>query len=183
MNEYFYNLPDISPQDFEIMRFFVETANKDSRKTKLPIPPLFLSRVTHDLDELPGHSVSQKDRTTTAVGLAWPGLGLMWVKSSRDLMDVQRTTIHELTHLRVAAEAHGPKWRRVFAVALAQWLHHKGMPWEEIRREIGQVVYRYRKYRQFTPQGRYNPYAQYLNRCEKEYRDLERIARRVCGIR
>lgn len=180
--DYVYNLPDIPQSDFETMRRFVETAYKQSFRKPPQAYAVPLVRATHNLDDMPHGMVTRKDREGSSVGLAWTGQGTIWVKSGRDLPEMQRTAVHELSHLRVAEQAHGPKWRRVCAVATALWFHNQGVPWDEIKREIGRIVYAYRKYRQFTPQGGYNSYAEYLNKCEAEYRKLEWAARRACGV-
>lgn len=181
-SDYQYNLPTVPRSDFETMRKYVEKAYRESFRKPPSVNPAIVSQVTQDFDEMPAHMVSREDRKGKAVGLAWTGTGHIWVKAGRELPETQRTLIHELSHLRVADQAHGPKWRRVCGVATALWFHNQGVPWEEVRREVGRIVYAYRKYRQFTPQGRYNSYAEYLNKCEAEYRKIEFAARRVCGV-
>lgn len=185
METYRYNLAEIHPYEFERMRSFVEAAYRDSLRSKRTAPPpMAITQVTTQLQDIPPLLRGKADENGTYVGLAWPETGHMWVKSGRDIFDTQRTTVHELSHLRVSDQAHGPKWRRVHAVAWAMWLHiHTDTPWEDIQREIGRTVHAYRKYRRFTPEGRYNPRSEYLDKCEAEYLKLVQAARRLCGVK
>jgi hypothetical protein len=179
---YTYNIPEIHVYEFERMRAFVETAYQDSLRSKTRVEPMEVVQATTRLLDIPSLVRGKTDQSGTYVGLAWPGTGRMWVKSGRDVLDMQRTAVHELAHLRVSGQAHGPKWRRVNAVAFAMWLDFQtDTPWADIQREIGRVVYGYRKYRRFTPEGLYNPRSEYLSKCEAEYLKIVQAARKLCG--
>jgi len=179
---YKYNMPELSQIEFERFRGYVEDAYRDSLRGKPFVEPNQLQIVSQDLYDIPQTAKelkhSQQDRY---VGWAWTGRGHMWVKPGRPQFDMQRTTIHELAHLRVNAESHGPKWRRTFGVALAMHMRSIGKSWDEVQREIADLIYRYRKYRKYTPQGDLNLYGNYRAKCYDEIKDIMWAARRVCA--
>jgi hypothetical protein len=170
--------------EFERFRAFVEDAYRDSIRGNIRPAPMELTQVTMNLDELPRHygGVGNQSKNSKYVGFAWNGTGKMWVKPGRPDFDMKRTTLHELSHLRVNTESHGPKFRRVFGVALAMYMHSIGKDWVDIRREISAIVYRYRRYRAFTPQGRYNSPRDYQDRCFTEIETITKAAKRVCNV-
>lgn len=177
---YAYNIPDVHQYEFERFRAFVETAYRDSLKGKPYVEPVKVVRATSDLEEIPKY-MRGKTNTDTTVGYAWHNTGQMWVKGGRAPIDVCRTTIHELAHLRVTAQSHGPKWRRTFGVALAQWLRGEGKDWLFVQHEVSNLVWQYRKYRRYTPQGCHNTYGEYRSRVFAEINDIMWAAKRVCG--
>lgn len=177
---YAYNIPDVHQYEFERFHAFVETAYRDSLKGKPFVEPVKIVRATSTLEEIPKY-MRGKTNTDTTVGYAWHNTGQMWVKAGRAPIDVCRTTIHELAHLRVTEQAHGPKWRRTFGVALAQWLRSEGKDWHIVEQEVWTCVQQYRKWRQITPQGNYNYYDQFRAKMTAEVRDIMWAAKRVCG--
>lgn len=183
MPSYEYNMPELHQYEFEQFRAFVEEAYRDSIRGNIKPAPMEITTVTMDLDDLPRNyaGVGHKHKRHNYVGFAWNGTGKMWVKPGRPDFDMKRTTIHELSHLRVNVESHGPKFRRVFGVALAMYMWRQEKDWSEIRREISTLVYRYRHYRAWTPQGRFNNYRDYQDRCFEEIETIFKAAQRVCG--
>lgn len=179
---YTYNMPELNRIEFERFRGYVEIAYRDTLKGKQYVEPTQLNIVSQNLLDIPQTARqlkhSQQDRY---VGFAWPHRGDMWVKPGRSRFDMQRTTIHELAHLRVNLESHGPKWRRTFGVALAMHMCDLGYTWDEIQREIAAIVDRYRKWRKYTPQGKFNYYGDYRERCYNEIKDIMWAARRICS--
>lgn len=178
---YVYDMPELHQIEFERMRGFVEDAYRDSIRGNIKPAPLELTIATQNLSRTPFRAKSGKAEGKY-VGFAWPGTGNMWVKPGRPDFDMKRTTIHELSHLRVNGESHGPKFRRVFGVALAMYMHSLGREWSEIRSEISTLVYRYRHYRAWTPQGRFNNYRDYQDRCWEEIDTIVKAAKRVCNV-
>ena len=177
-----YNIPDIPSYEFWEFRKFVETAYVDSLRSQAArrkVEPLDVKMATSDLTEIPPFLRGKARADGKFVGYVWHNSGHMWVKPGRDSFDVRRTAIHELAHLRVQGESHGPKFRRVFGVALALWMRSKGHAWSVIRTEISTLVHRYRHYRKWTPQGRYNSYDSYWDRVRDEVNSIEQAARRL----
>lgn len=179
---YEYNMPELNQFEFERFRAFVEDAYRDSIRGNIKPPAMELTTVTMDLDELPKHyaGVANRSKNHNYVGFAWGGTGKMWVKPGRPEFEMKRTTLHELSHLRVNVESHGPKFRRVFGVALAMYMRWLGKDWVDIRREVSAIVYRYRHYRAGTPQGRFNNYRDYQDRSFEEIEAITTAAKRVC---
>lgn len=175
-----YNIPEVPYVQFTQFWSFVEAAYRDSLKGKPYVKPMEVLQATSELSEIPEFL---RGRSTTAdgkyVGYAWGGSGRMWVKPGRHHFDIRRTTIHELAHLRVSGQSHGPKFRRVFGVALALYMRSIGKNWSEIQFEIRSIVTRYRHYRAWTPQGRYNSYSAYQDKVYAEVQAIQKAARRV----
>jgi hypothetical protein len=180
--DYLYNMPELDRRTFEEMREYVEEAYRDSLRGKAFVPPLELKQATQVMDEIVQSAREHKHSSQEQyVGWAWTDRGLMWVKPGRSPFEMQRTTLHELAHLRVAKESHGSKWRRTFGVALALHMRTTGQDWAKISWEVSNIVTHYRKFRKYTPQGRVNNYQEYREKCYKESREILWAAKRVCG--
>lgn len=182
MPTYEYNLPDIPIHEFERMRHWVNEAYRDSLRSKRDFESFSVVQVTVNKRQMPYSLACQvEEETGSYVGLAWPGQGYIWIRPGRDIFDMKKTAVHELSHLRVADQAHGPKWRRVNAVAFALYLRefHPNLSWQEVRQQMGQVVYAYRKRRRFTPDGRYNSHEEWARKTEAEYLKCVQSAKRL----
>lgn len=182
---YEYNMPELNQLEFERFRSFVEDAYRESIRGNIRPAPMEITTATMDLDQLPKHyaGVGNRSKNSNYVGFAWGGTGKMWVKPGRPEFEMKQTTLHELSHLRVNIESHGPKFRRVFGVSLALYMRWLGKDWLDIRREISDIVRRYRHYRAWTPQGRYNNPRDYQNRCFEETETILKAAQKVCQSR
>lgn len=168
-----YNIPEIPYVQFTQFWSFVEAAYRDSLRGKPYVKPMELLQATSELDEIPSFLKNKSTRADGKyVGYAWHGQGRMWVKPGREHFDIRRTAIHELAHLRVEGESHGPKFRRVFGVALAVYMRSIGRSETQIRFEIREIISRYRHHRTWTPQGRYNSWSMHQ---DKVYAELESI--------
>ncbi len=180
---YQYNMPELPQVEFERMRGMVEEAYRASLRGKGRPEPMVINQATMDLSEISQRYTGTKSQAESIYfGFAWNGTGRMWVRPGRPKRHMARTTIHELSHLRVDGQAHGSKFRRVFGVALAMYMHSTGCDWSEIRREIADLVYRYRRYRMFTPKGKYNVYSDYTSRCLDEINSIDKAAKKACNI-
>lgn len=175
---YIYDMPELSQVEFEQMRNFVEVAYRHSIRSGIRPAPMELVKATQTLNDTPFHG-KRAHAEGRYNGFAWSTVGQMWVKPGRPAFDMKRTTLHELSHLRVTGESHGPKFRRVFGVALTLFMKSLGHSESEIHRELSNLVYRYRKYRAMTPQGRYNSRRDYQDRCYAEIREIAESAKAI----
>lgn len=134
----------------------------------------------HRFDQLTPYATTSKKRETY-LGLAAPYLGHIWVDTNQPLLTVKQTLLHELSHLAVPNQSHGPQWRSVYGVALAHW-GRRFLEWDEDtigRRLSSSVVWRYRKHRTTTPDGFSNPYTDFAKRNEEEIEKILRVSRRI----
>lgn len=156
------------------------TRSMQSRRSDVKGNKLIVNRVTEDYAEFDPFQKELKTHQATNVGEAWPLYDRIWLKPGRDVAVMRITAIHEISHLAEKGCSHGPKWRRVFGVALAYHLREGGVSeqgvWDEIERL---AVNRYREYRQFTPQGAYNNPAEFDRKCRAEVDSIYRASRRA----
>jgi hypothetical protein len=172
---YTYNIPVIPQSEFEKMRGYVEEAYWQVTRDK-DAKPMTIVMATDTITDVP-EKKRHKALPDSLMGYAWGG-GIMWVRPcgpGRFYYDVVRTAIHELAHFRVPDQSHGPKWRKVFCVAWSKWLLSNGYNETEVRREVDRCLDQYRQYRQFTPQGKFNPYPNYRDKLRKEKESILKV--------
>lgn len=166
-----YNVEAIPKDEFLHYVDLVDRSMK-SRRSDVKSPKLEINRVTDDYKEFDPFATPAKIRNNTTVGQAWGIFKRIWIKPGRGMAEMRVTAIHEIAHLAEANQAHGPKWRRVFCVAHAYHLREQGVPEEAIQKAILATVTRYRKWREYTPQGHYNPWSEY---CKKAMAEADSI--------
>lgn len=172
-----YNVTAIPKDEF---LHYVELVQRsmDSRRSDVKATKLDINRVTEDYKEFDPFANEAKILRSSTVGQAWVGFGRIWMKPGRSLPETRVTAIHEISHLAEKDQAHGPKWRRVFCVALAHHLRERGNDEYQVKAAIRDHVRRYRKYRMDTPQGNRNPYSEYLNKVDAEVNSIYRASRK-----
>lgn len=170
-----YNVDAIPKDEF---LHYVELVKRSmaSRRTDVKASKLEINRVTQDYKEFDPFARRVRD---TLVGQAWPAFGRIWIKPYRGLEETRITAIHEIAHLGEKSCAHGPKWRRVFGVALAYHAREIGRDEASVREAIADfTVNRYRHYREYTPQGNFNPYTKYREVCRAEIDSIYKASRK-----
>lgn len=174
-----YNVTAIPKDEFLHYRELV-LRSMASRRTDVKATKLVINRVTEDyaeFDPLKPEKFRRKILRSSIVGQAWPAFRRIWIKPGRGIEETRITAIHEISHLGELSCAHAPKWRRVFGVALAYHAREQGRDEASVKQAIADLaVYRYRKYREWTPQGQWNSYAEYLRKCDAEVDSIYRAS-------
>lgn len=174
-----YNVPEIPVEDFNRMRYLVELAFRAARPRSKLEPVVHIETVSTDMNDMPIRRNQSKMLAERYVGWAFGEMAI-WLRPNRPLLDMQRTAIHEITHLRSTGDAHGPQWRKTFGIAWALWLKEQGYDWDRIRWEIYQNVRRYRRYRAWSPKGDYIPTSEYYRRLNEETDSIIKVAKKTC---
>lgn len=176
-----YNIREIPEAEFNRMRYFVERAYQRVNR-RGPVGPVDINVATTDAHDL---TISPKRKKRVLndryAGFAFQPENDIWLKGGRSAFDMRRTAIHEIAHLRSEGDTHGPKWRKTFGIAWAMWMREHGHSWAEVRKEIADNTYRYRKYRAWTPKGEYNIYSEFTAKVQKEIDDVFRAAQAICN--
>lgn len=174
-----YNFDAIPKSEFLHYRSLVERA-MTRRRTDVKANELNITQVTGDYKEYdPFQRDDKRILRSSIVGQAWPGFDRIWLRPGRSLEETRVTCIHEIAHLGETSCSHGPKWRRVFGVALAYHLREIGRNETAIRIAIeDKVVRRYRHYRAYTPQGKFNSWTAYNDKVMDEVRSIHKASKR-----
>lgn len=175
-----YNVREIPEGEFNVMRFYVERAYAMTTRGGY-IEPAEIDLVTTDMNDIPAHRRKARHLQEKFVGWAFRSDRAIWLRPGRSAFDMRRTAIHEITHLRSDGDCHGPKFRKTCGIALAQWMRHHGHSWADVEYEISNIVRRYRNYRAFTPQGKYNDYNDYWGKVQAEINTISKAARKACA--
>lgn len=171
-----YDVAEIPEEEF---RHYMELVTRamTSRRSKRSTRELNIGLVTNDYKQFDPTVSDAKIRKQTLVGQAW--LNRIWIKSGRGIGETRITAIHEISHLGEKSCAHGAKWRKIFGMSLAFHMREQGKTENQIIEAIGELaVYRYRKYRRYTPQGDINPWREYRRKCDTEVDDIYRASTR-----
>lgn len=150
MSELCYRMDSIPRSEFDRLYGLV-LATAASRRSDTQIDSTLPRLVTDDVEQLPqskqGYVRQSLSTSDHLHGAAWTGIGYIWINPNRRAHEIKRTILHELSHLMVANENHGPKWRRLFGMSLVHYCKTVSLLQSEIRNEVAYIVARYHKQR------------------------------------
>jgi hypothetical protein len=175
-----YNIPEIPESDFQQMQEFVKRAHRKVRRTGHTEVDVAIAST--DMSEVFSGEEFKRRLRLNYVGWAVRPDNKIWIKSRpENVRDMERTAVHEIAHLYSNGDSHGAEWRKTFGIAWAMWLRHKHQEsWTNIRWDISSCVRKHRKYRFYTPQGRWNNPEKYNQKIRAEIVQIHRTAQALC---
>lgn len=175
MHKVVYRLKSV-PRDeyYNVLSLVLGTATlrRSDCQADIQLPRL----VTDDVEQLPASRqgyVRKSMATNSLHGCAWTGPGFIWLNPDRSSESIRRTLIHEICHLAVVDQSHGPKWRRLFGMSWAHYelednTHSVYMRNRLAREAVARVVANYRHHRMVNKHGVRVTYDQYCDNLQRE---------------